>query len=429
MTCKPVFALVDCNNFFVSCERVFRPDLWDKPVVVLSNNDGCVVARSNEVKALGVPMAVPYFQVRQILTDNKVAIFSGNFPLYGDFSQRVVRILQNECPDIEVYSVDESFLEISHLPIKDYTAWGRELKAKVLQYTGLPVSVGIAHSKTLAKGAADYAKKNPDALGAFSAVADDAHKLLLNWLPLSDVWGVGRRTTPKLRELGMKNAYDLSQVSLAWAQSNLSIRGVKMVRELRGESCLGLDNHEDLQHSILRSRSFGNTIRDYYELEGAVATFTAQAAAKLREKQELAGAVMTFLYGSKHTDPLASGRRSGGSHLVTLMPPTNETGVLIGAALEALQKVYDPDFGYKKAGIVLADLRPQQARQMTFASDPKQMDKQADLHKTVDAINARYGLRLVRHASEHLEKTRWFSRKQLRSPAYTTRWVDLPAVK
>lgn len=423
MTRKPVFALVDCNNFFVSCERVFRPDLWDKPVAVLSNNDGCIVARSNEVKALGVPMAVPYFQVRQVLTDNKVTLFSGNFALYGDFSQRVVQILQNECPDIEVYSVDESFLEISHLPIKDYEQWGRDLRAKILQWTGLPVSVGIAHSKTLAKGAADYAKKNQHTQGAFSAVAEESRHQLLAWLPVSDVWGVGRRTTPKLRELGIKTAYDLSQVSLAWAQSNLSIRGVKMVRELRGESCLGLDNQDDLQHSILRSRSFGHTIRDYYELEGAVATFTAQAASKLREKQELAGAVMTFLYNSKHAEV-----RSGGSYMVTLMPPTSETGKLIGAALEALQKVYDPDFGYKKAGIVLADLRPQAAWQLAFQSDPKQIDRQARLHKTIDVLNSRYGTRLVRHASEHLELSRWFSRKQMRSPAYTTKWNDLPKI-
>lgn len=423
MARKPIFALVDCNNFFVSCERVFRPDLWHKPVAVLSNNDGCIVARSNEVKAMGVPMGVPYFEVRQVLTDNNVTLFSGNFALYGDFSQRVVQILQNECPDIEVYSVDESFLEISSLGIKDYTKWGRDLRAKILQHIGIPVSVGIAHSKTLAKAAADYCKKNESELGAFSALTEDARIKLLNWLPLGDVWGVGRRTAPKLHEIGMKNAFDLSQVSDAWAQNRLSIRGVKMVRELKGECCYPLDISDEPQKSILRSRSFGHKIRDYYELEGAVATFAAQTAVKLRQQGELAGGVGTFLYGSKH-----EGERKGGSYMVTLMPPTNETGKIIAAALEALKQVYDPDFGYKKAGVFLADLRPTTAWQMAFNDDPTQLERSKVLSQTIDEVNARYGTRLVRHASEHLERSAWFSRKQMRSPAYTTNWLDLPKV-
>lgn len=423
MAKKPVFALVDCNNFFVSCERAFRPDLWDKPVAVLSNNDGCIVARSNEVKAMGVPMGVPYFKARQVLTDNKVTLFSGNFSLYGDFSQRVVQILQNECPDIEVYSVDESFLEISALGIKDYAEWGRKLRAKILQYIGIPVSVGIAHSKTLAKGAADYAKKNPDEQGAFVALTDDDRQKLLNWLPLEDIWGVGYRTAPKLREIGMKTAYDLSRVSYAWAQNRLSIRGVKMVRELKGECCYPLDINDEPQKSILRSRSFGHTIRDYYELEGAVATFTARAAVKLRQQGELAGSVVTFLYGSKHSE-----ERHGGYYAVALMPPTSETGDLIAAAIEALKQVYDPDFGYKKAGVVLADLRPLTAWQLAFNSNPAQLDRRAALTKVVDELNRKSGTRLVRHASEHLERTRWFSRRQLRSPAYTTNWNELPKV-
>jgi len=423
MARKPIFALVDCNNFFVSCERAFRPDLWNKPVVVLSNNDGCIVARSNEVKAMGVPMGVPYFEVKRILTDNKVTLFSGNFALYGDFSQRVVQILQAECPDIEVYSVDESFLEISALGIKDYVKWGRDLRAKILQHIGIPVSVGIAYSKTLAKGAADYCKKNESEQGAFSALSEENYIQLLNWLPLKDIWGVGYRTAPKLRELGMVNAYDLAQVSNHWAQNRLGIRGVKMVRELQGQSCYPLDVSDEPQKSIMRSRSFGHTIRDYYELEAAVATFAAQTAVKLRQQGELAGGIGTFLYGSKHEDV-----RRGGSHMVTLMPPTNETGKLITGALEALKQVYDPDFGYKKAGVVLADLRPVTAWQMAFDSDPKQLDTQSELNKTIDKLNNRYGVRLVRHASEDPNRNGWFSLRQMRSPAYTTSWNDLPKV-
>lgn len=398
-----------------------RPDLWDKPVCVLSNNDGCVVARSNEVKVMGVPMGVPYFEVRDILNRNGVTLFSGNFALYGDFSQRVVQMLRSYSPDIEVYSVDESFLEISSLSIKDFTEWGRGLSAQIFKWIGIPVSVGIAPTKTLAKAAADFAKKNPDQQGAYSIMDDEVKRInLLKWLPVSDVWGIGRRTAPKLNDRGIKNAYHLTQVNLAWARSQLSIRGVKTVIELRGEACHQLEDNNDDQKSITRSRSFGHTIRDYYELESAVATFTAQAAVKLREKHQLADSVLTFLYGSKYA--------SGGSHLTTLLPPTNNTGPLLTAALQSLQKVYDPDFGYKKAGIVLGGLRPQSAWQLELGGDVSKLERNLKLMRAVDYINTKQGSRVVRHASEHLRRTNWFSRRQMRSPAYTTKWSDLPTI-
>jgi DNA polymerase V len=419
----PVFALVDCNNFFVSCERVFRPDLWNKPVAVLSNNDGVLVARSNEVKALGVPMGVPYFKVRDVLAKNSVTLFSGNFPLYGDFSQRVVQILQDECPDIEVYSVDESFLEISHLPIRDYTQWGRQLRSKILQWTGIPVSVGIAPNKTLAKASADYTKKNPDTAGAFSVVGDQQKRVdLLKWLSPQDIWGVGWRTAPKLRARGIKNAYELSQVSDAWAQEQLTIRGVKTIRELRGENCSSIDHGEDPQQSIARTRSFGHNVRNYYELEGAMATFAAQAAVKLRAEGELAGAVVAFIQTSKHAETQRSSAKA-----VTLHPPSNETGVIIGAALQALEHIYDPDFGYKRAGVILLDLR--KGQQLTFDSNPAQIDRQAALMRAIDDVNKRFGTRLVRHASEHIENQKWLSRRKMRSKAYTTNWAELAVIK
>ncbi|HSE29321.1 MAG TPA: Y-family DNA polymerase [Candidatus Saccharimonadales bacterium] len=422
---KPIYALVDCNNFFVSCERVFRPDLWNKPVCVLSNNDGCIVARSNEVKAMGVKMGAPYFEMRDILTRNNVTLFSGNFALYGDFSQRVVQILKQESPNIEVYSVDESFLEISGLPIKDYSEWGRQLSARVFKNIGIPVSVGIAPSKTLAKAAADFAKKNPDVQGAFSVAGNDSEReRLLRWLPVGDVWGVGWRTAPKLIGRGIRTAYDLSKADLTWAQNQLSIRGVKTVRELRGESCISLDVNDELQKTMTRSRSFGHTIRNYFELEAAIATFTAQAAAKLRDKKEIAGSITVFLYGSKHAEV-----RSGGSLEVKLMPPTNHTGQLINSALQGLQKVYDQDFGYKKAGVTLTNLLPESARQLELGADTKKLDKHIKLMQTVDLINRSVGARLVRHASEDPMRTYWFSRKQLKSPAYTTSWSELPVIK
>lgn len=421
---KPVFALVDCNNFFVSCERVFRPDLWDKPVAVLSNNDGCIVARSNEVKALGVPMGVPYFQVKDVLKKGGATLFSGNFPLYGDFSQRVVQLLREACPDVEVYSVDESFLEISHIPITDYESWGKELREKILQYTGLPVSVGIASNKTLAKAAADFVKKTDPDRGSY-AVLDESERLnLLKWLPVGDVWGIGWRTAPKLRGRGIKNGYELSQVSDNWARSELSIRGLKTVRELRGESCFEMEQNGEPQKSIMRTRSFGHTIRNYYELEGAVATFAAQAAAKLRSQGELARSVMTYLRTSKHAEV-----QHGSSQVTRLHPASSDTGAIIGAALESLQAVYDPEFGYKKAGVVLLDLHGEDARQLAFSDEPERIDRKNSLMHTVDTLNAKFHTRLVRHASEHVENEKWRSKRELRSPAYTTRWTELRGVK
>lgn len=420
---KPVFALVDCNNFFASCERVFRPDLWNKPVAVLSNNDACIVARSNEVKDLGVYTGQPYFKVRDVLSQHNVHVFSANFGMYGDFSQRVVQILQNESPDIEVYSVDESFLEISHLPIKDYEAWGRRLSKKVYQWTGLPVSVGIGPSKTLAKAAADYTKKHPQNGGAFSVVNDqDKLVRLLTWLPISHVWGVGWRTTPKLEARGVTTAYDLTQVSLQWAQEQLTIRGVRTIRELLGESCYGLESSPEPQQSIARTRTFGHTVRDYYQLEGAIATFAAKAAAKLRQQKEVAGQVMAFLRSPKHAEV-----RAGGSHIIKLQQPSADTGAIITAALQALNQVYDPEFGYNRAGVVLLNLGT--AQQLALNTDIQKLGRNAVLMKTVDSINQRFGTRLVRHASEHIEATHWHSKRQQQSPLYTTSWHDLRTIK
>ena len=424
MAAQPVFALVDCNNFFVSCERVFRPDLWDKPVAVLSNNDGCIVARSNEVKALGVPMGVPYFKVKDVLAKGNATLFSGNFPLYGDFSQRVVQLLQEACPEVEVYSVDESFLQINTLPIADYEAWGRELCKKIMRATGIPVSVGIAPTKTLAKAAADFVKKTNPARGAFSIAGSDEKRIeLLKWLPVRDVWGVGWATAPKLSGRGIKSGYDLSQVSDAWALGEMTIRGLKTVRELRGESCFAFEHGGEPQKSIMRTRSFGHTVRNYYEIEGAVATFAAQAAAKLRQQGELASAVLTYLRTSKH-----AAVQGGASQVTKLHPATSDTGAIIGAALKSLEAVHDPEFGYKKAGVVLLDLHSASVRQLRFADDPARIDRAAKLMQSVDDLNKKFHTRLVRHASEHIENEKWRSKRELRSPAYTTNWGELRKV-
>lgn len=422
MAKKPVFALVDCNNFFVSCERVFRPDLWDKPVAVLSNNDACIVARSNEVKEMGVPMGAPLFKVKHLMKGD-VTLFSANFRLYGDFSQRVVRILTSMAPKIEVYSVDESFLEISSLPLDDYQEWAEELRACILQWTGIPVSVGVAPTKTLAKAASEYAKKTPSSSGAF-VVTDSNREDLLRWLPVRDVWGVGRALAPKLSQRGVSTAFDLTQVSEVWAQQQMSIRGLRTVKELKGESCLPLESEAEPQQSIARTRSFGHNVRDYYQLEGAVATFAAQAAVKLRAQNEIATGVMVF---ARTPHSFEGGR--GSSTVVRLGQPTSDTGELITAALRGLQAIHDPDFAYRRAGVALIGLVSKEVWQLSLLQDSSGLDKRTALMQSVDQLNAKYNTRLVRHGSEHLELTGWHSSHKLRSPAYTTSWNDLPVVR
>lgn len=423
MARTPIFALVDCNNFFVSCERVFRPDLWNRPVAVLSNNDACIVARSNEVKAMGVPMGAPLFQIEHLIKGKDVTLFSANFRLYGDFSQRVVRILTQAASAIEVYSVDESFLEISDLPIEGYQEWGEQLRAQILQWTGIPVSIGIAPTKTLAKAASEYAKQTPEG-GGVRVVSDEAGRTqLLQWLKLKDVWGVGRGLAPKLMQRGIATAYDLSQVSEQWVHKQMSIRGLKTVRELKGESCLPLESDIEPQQSIARTRSFGHNVRDYYQLEGAIATFTAQAAIKLRAQKEVATGVMVFVRTPQNFE---FGR--GSSTVVRLGQPTADTGSLITAALEGLQTIYDQDFAYRRAGIALVGLVSEAAWQLSFTQDVNMLDKQVQLMASVDRLNTKYNTRLIRHGSEHIQRIGWHSKHQRRSPAYTTSWQDLPII-
>lgn len=419
---KPIFALIDCNNFFVSCERVFRPDLWNKPVAVLSNNDACIVARSNEVKAMGVPMGAPLFKIDHLMKGKDVTLFSANFRLYGDFSQRVVQILSQAAPEIEVYSVDESFLEISSLPDQDHAAWARDLRDRVMRWTGIPVSIGVAPTKTLAKAAAEYAKQVPDTAGVH-VLTDDNREDLLRWLSVRDVWGIGRALAPKLLLRGVSTAYDLTQVSEIWAHQQLSIRGLKTVRELKGESCLPLENIVEPQQTIARTRSFGHNVRDYYELEGAVATFAAQAAVKLRAQQGVATGVLVFI----RTPHNFEGGK-GSSTVVKLGQPTADTGELIAAALEGLQTIHDPDFSYRRAGVALVGLTSRDAWQLSLLHNSTDLDKKTALMQSVDTLNKKYNIRLVRHASEHLRRTAWHSKHQRRSPAYTTNWADLPVV-
>jgi DNA polymerase V len=417
-----MYGLIDCNNFFASCERVFRPDLAQKPVAVLSNNDGCIVARSQEVRELGIPMGVPLFKVRDIVQANRVNLFSANFELYGDMSQRIVSILREITPLIEVYSIDESFIDLSQLPISDYDQWARQLRERVLREVGVPVSIGVASTKTLAKVASTYAKTHGD--GVY-IIDDELHRnQLLVDLPIEDIWGIGRRIAPRLRDLGISRAIQLTDASDVWLRNQFNISGLRMVDELRGQPRLQFGDKKDQRQTIMRSRSFGHKVRAYHQLESATATFAAQAAARLRSQGSVCRGVVPFLSGGKHDGET----RLWASQLVTLDEATADTGRLITAALQGLEAIYDNEGSYKKAGITLIGIQSVEAWQLSLLQGHADRDVRADLIQAVDRLNKRYGSGTIWHASEYRNDARWQSKREHRSPRYTTNWAELPVL-
>jgi DNA polymerase V len=418
-----MIALIDCNNFFASCERIFRPDLAKKPVAVLSNNDGCIVARSNEVKALGVPMGAPLFQVRSIVKANKVQLFSANFALYGDMSQRITELLHTVAPRIEVYSIDESFIDLKPLQLENPEVWAADVCKLILQDTGIPVSVGIAPNKTLAKAAAEYAKKEK-ASNVHAVQNAKKRRELLDWLAVEDVWGIGRRLAPKLRERGVATAGALAGVGDDWALQTLSIKGLGTIKELRGERVIPFEAGVTRQKSITRTRMFGHAVREYHQLESAVASFTATAAAKLRAQKSVGGSVVVYLRPHKrHNETRVFATKS------RLSEPSADTGTLIQSALKALESIYDPELAYSKAGVIISDISDRSAWQLSLVNPDKNRDKKQSVMDAYDSINRRFGPHTMWHAVEDKKSAHWQSKREHRSPAYTTSWNELPKLR
>lgn len=424
---RPIFALIDCNNFFVSCERLFRPDLEGKPVVVLSSNDGCAVSRSNEAKALGIPMAAPAFKYRDIFTKHQVVSFSANFELYGDVSARITNLLMSITPHTEVYSVDEAFLDLSELEIADYTAWGLEVRRQVLQLIGVPVSIGIAPSKTLAKLASDRAKKDPEVGGVLSLGLgenpDDDFRL--QQTPVSDIWGVGWRLTPRLKAEGVHTARDLKYFSTKRAGQLMGVHGRQMIAELNNISCIPLHKQHKPQQQIMRGRQFGEDTNNSAAVEAAVASLTSKAAAHLRREQLLAQQAAVIIRTNRHK-PGYQQR----SQLVRFDVPTADTGHIAAALTEALQSIFSGSQFYHKADVMLFDLVPAASLQTDLfdRTKPAVHDKQQSRMAAVDALNARYGANHVRYAAQDLSQA-WRPRHRLGSPAYTTSWDELPVIR
>ncbi|TSA01072.1 MAG: Y-family DNA polymerase [Nitrospiraceae bacterium] len=419
----PIFALVDCNNFYASCERVFNPRLEGQPIVVLSNNDGCVVARSNEAKALGIGMGVPEFQIRPLLRAQHVQVFSSNYTLYGDMSQRVMETLEPFCPDLEVYSIDEAFLGLLGFERHNLTEYGRQIRRTVKQWTGLPVSVGIAETKTLAKIANRIAKRAPDFGGVFDLLACSDRDALLSRVAVEDVWGIGRNHARVLNQHGINTALQLRGVDDQWIRKRMGIVGLRLVMELRGISCLDLEQCPSPKQSLTCSRAFGKLISTLAEMEEAVSVYTSRVAEKLRREHQ-AAKVLTV---SLTTNEFKEGAQYSNALTLKLPIATDSTSELIRCALHGIRAIYRDGYLYKKAGVVLMDLVTVSQMQADLFDD-QDRGKSKRLMSALDAVNDRWGAGTLQFASSGISNA-WKTQFHSRSPAYTTNWNELPLVQ
>jgi DNA polymerase V len=400
-------ALVDCNNFYVSCERLFNPKLINRPVVVLSNNDGCIVARSNEAKKLGIPMGAPLFMYKDIIESQNVAVCSSNYTLYGDISWRIHKTLANFADKIESYSIDEAFLENEDIHVFE------NIRKTILQNIGVPVSVGVAKTKTLAKVATDFAKKKPSGFYFFEDIQ------LLKSIKVQDVWGIGSRTARTLAGYGIATAWDFIIQEEGWIKKVLGIVGVRIAHELRGFSCLSLEEVRAKKKSIVRSRSFGYPVEELSEIEEALSSYVAKASEELRQEASLASYLQVFLVIGIH-EYLATAH-------VHLNPAVNYTPKLIDVAKEALKTIYKPGLKYKKVGVLLGGLVEDSSFQLDLFHK-QTSDKQNKAIKVMDQLNERYGGGTLRYLAEGIEQN-WQHKRDKRSPNYTTNWQEILTIK
>ena len=419
------FALVDGNNFYVSCERVFNPKLEGRPVVVLSNNDGCVVARSAEVKALGVKMAVPWFQLKDLARKYGILAYSSNYTLYADMSNRMMRVLSTYSPQQEIYSIDECFLGFDGFPKADLFGMGQHIRRQVKQWVGIPVCVGIASTKTLAKLANHSAKKSlagADGVCDFGQMNAIELDTLFDRIGVGEVWGVGRRLSERLAGMGVTTVRSLRDADARMIRDTFSVVLERTVMELRGISCLELEELAPAKKQIMSSRTFGAYIHALPELEEAVSTYMARAAEKLRRQGSVAGAVQVYI----RTNPFNESHPQYQQGItVPLTQATSDTVRLTRAALWGLKRIFRPGYAYQKAGVMLLDLGPAEQTQGVLFETAS--PEHPALMQVMDRANARWGRGTLKLAAEGVKKP-WQMKRDHKSPAYTTRWEDLPRV-
>ena len=414
------FALVDCNNFYASCERLFRPNLKNQPVVVLSNNDGCVIARSQEAKDVGIGMGAPLFKIRRVIEEHNVAVCSSNYALYGDISERVMATLGSNAPSHEVYSIDECFLDLDHLAVPDLTKWCKNLRHSTYRWTGIPVSIGVGPTKTLAKLANRLAKKSIKAGGVIdlSNHPDWIAPALLK-TPVGDVWGVGRRWSQMLQERGIFTAHDFAHSQDGWIRKKMGVVGLRAVHELRGLVCHALEDQPQPKQTTCCSRSFGETITDKSQVHDALMSFAERASEKVRSADQVAGAMQVFV----RTDPFnPNAAQMSLSGSVSFNVPTSDARAITNAATRILDRVWRDGFAWKKAGIMLLDLS---AKGTAPTSLFDMIDTPDDgLMNAIDAINSKYGRGSVGLGLAGKDQS-WRMRRENLSPSFTTKWGDL----
>lgn len=417
--------LVDCNNFYASCERAFRPELRNRPVVVLSNNDGCVIARSAEAKSVGIPMGAPYFKWRTVIDKNRVAVFSSNYALYGDLSNRVMGVLSRFCPSVEVYSIDEGFVDLSGVP-GGADAFARRLKATVESWTGIPVSIGIGSTKTLAKIANRFAKKHARSKGVFDLTSSPDPDLVLRWTPVSDVWGIGSRHAKKLRKVGVENALDFSLLKRNWVKKKMTVTGLQTLLEVRGLPCYDFASGPPPKKTIVSSRSFGHPVFKRSDLLEATAQYTTRAAEKLRKQGSVTSNILAFL----QTNRFKLGEPQYSNSISIPLPVSSaHTPTLIRAAVSGMERIFRDGYGYKKCGVMLSSLEPANGRWLSLLDmPPDDHTRHTPVMEAVDACNNRWGRDTIKFAASGINGT-WRMRREMCSPRYTTVWEELLEVK
>jgi len=417
-----MIGLIDCNNFFASCERVFNPNLEGKPIVVLSNNDGCVIARSEEVKKLGVKMGVPFYQIKDLTRQQNINVFSSNYTLYGDLSRRVMSILAEQVPEIDVYSIDEAFLDLAG--INNLPEFGLKLVRTTAKGSGIPVSLGVAPTRTLAKLANRFAKKYP-AYKRVCVIDSDAKRIkALQMTGVGDIWGIGRQTTKTLEYYGVKSAYDLTQKSRSWVRNKMTIVGERTWLELHGEPCITSDSVVEKQQ-ICTSRSFGEMVTDFDSLRESVANFASACAAKLRKQNSLAQGMIVFAYTNRHREDL---QQYFPSKAMQFSFPTADTMEIIKHASCALKEIYREGYEYKKAGVILTHIISE-TNYMHDLFDPRDREKQKRISQMIDSINQKNGTNCIKLAAQGVGKADWNLRRDFLSKCPSTKLGDIIEIR
>ena len=420
-----MIALVDCNSFYASCELVFRPDLIGRPVVVLSNNDGCIIAANKEAKALtDIPMFQPVFKIKKQLIANKVVFFSSNYTLYGEMSQRVVNILKTFSSKVEVYSIDESFIDLSTVPHEELESFGHQIKNTIYRLTGLPVGVGIARTKVLSKLANKMSKKIPNKNHVCVLNSDDDRVKALKWSPVTGVWGIGKKHSERVMAIGVATAYDFTQLPLAWVRKEMTVVGERTWRELRGESVMEFVTEPKKKKAIGTAKSFGKKLESLDIIEEACSYYVGEVAEVLRAQNSCASAIHVFLVTNFFS---TRDKQYSNSITVKLEMPTNDTFVLVTEAKKALHLIYKEGYKYKKVGVNLLGITPEEYVQGNLFKISTESKK--TLTKVVDELNVKFGKLKVSSALVGTRVKEWELIKEERSPRYTTQWKEILTLK